>query len=340
MKKVVKYLIIIFLGLILIALGGIAGLYLKLKSPAFNINENKIVFVENRNDYPGILSQLQSIGNLKDKVFFNFVAEQLKYPKYIKTGRYEITPKMSYLDAVQMLRRGSQTPVKLTFNNIRLKKDLAERIAQQLNFEADTLLYYLNDEASVSALGFDTTTIVAMFIPNTYEIYWTISAPQFLEKMKKEYERFWTPERMKKAEKIRLNQIQISALASIVEEETNLKKEYPIIAGLYLNRLKKGMLLQACPTAKYAVGDFTLKRILYEHLRTDSPYNTYKYAGLPPGPIRIPSTPVIDGVLNAAQHDYLYMCAKEDFSGSHYFSVTLSEHNRYAQLYQTALNQR
>jgi UPF0755 protein len=179
-----------------------------------------------------------------------------------------------------------------------------------------------------------------MFIPNTYEVYWNTPAEKLIERMKREYDVFWNNDRRRKAENIRLTPIEVSILASIVEEETAAPDEYPIVAGLYLNRLYKGMMLQADPTVKFAVGDFSLRRILNRHLEVDSPYNTYMYAGLPPGPIRIPSPKSIDAVLNHTVHNYLYMCAKEDFSGRHNFAVTLKEHNKNAEKYRAELNRR
>jgi UPF0755 protein len=262
----------------------------------------------------------------------------MKYPENMKTGRYEIRSGMSYLEVIRMLRNGQQTPIRLTFNNIRLKSDLVECIAQQVMFSQDDLLLLLNDPSTVASYGLDTTTILTLFIPNTYEIYWNISASKFLERMKKEYDRFWNPERIAKAQTLHLSPVEVSILASIVEEETAKQSEYPIVAGLYLNRLKKGMLLQADPTVKFAVGDVTLRWILYRHLEIDSPYNTYMYSGLPPGPIRIPSIQGIDSVLNYVEHDYLYMCAKGDSSGTHNYAATLAEHNRNVQHYRKAMN--
>jgi UPF0755 protein len=262
----------------------------------------------------------------------------MNYPDHVKAGKYAITPKTTYLEAVRMLRSGHQTPVKLTFNNIRLKKDFAERIGNQLIFDSEDLVDRLNDPDIAASFGLDTTTILTLFIPNTYEIYWNTPVDKFLERMKKEYDRFWTKERLAKTEEMHLSPTEVSILASIVEEETAAKQEYPVVAGLYMNRLKKGMLLQADPTVKFAVGDVTLRRILNAHLQVESPYNTYKNQGLPPGPIRIPSINGIDGVLNYRNHSYIYMCAKEDFSGTHNFAVTLDEHNRNAQKYREALN--
>jgi UPF0755 protein len=262
----------------------------------------------------------------------------MNYPENIKSGKYKIDPAMNYLKLIRMLRNGNQIPVNLTFNNIRLRKDFTEKISGQMMFDSSTLLERLTDSVETASLGFTPETVLTMFIPNTYEIYWNTSAGKFLERMKKEYDRFWTRERREKAENIHLSPVEVSILASIVEEETAQKAEFPVIAGLYLNRLRKGMRLQADPTVKFAVGDVTLKRILNEHLLADSPYNTYIYSGLPPGPIRLPSIAAIDAVLNYREHSYLYMCAKEDFSGEHNFAVTLSEHNRNANRYKDALN--
>lgn len=204
--------------------------------------------------------------------------------------------------------------------------------------DSATVASALTDSLTCARLGYTPQTIACLFIPNTYEVYWDMTLDQFLARMTKEKDRFWNDERRQKAKDIGLTPEEVVTLASIVDEETAKNDEKPIIAGLYMNRLKRGMLLQADPTVKYAVGDFTLQRILYRHLEVDSPYNTYKYAGLPPGPLRIPSIRAIDGVLNYTHHNYLYMCAKEDLSGRHNFARTLAEHSRNAQRYQSALN--
>ena len=333
-------IVIISILLVLIVLGVITAFitYNKLNSSAFDISEDRYIYIDDKKNYQEVVYQLKENAHLEDSYLFMKVAEFMKYPKSIKSGKYKITPGMSYLEAIRMLRNGDQDPVKLTFNNIRLKKDFAERVGEQFLFSKSELYSKINDPQVVATYGFDTLTIATMFIPNTYEVYWNISADQFLDRMKKEYDRFWTQERTTKADKINLSPLEVSILASIVEEETAAQSEYPIVAGLYLNRLKKGILLQADPTVKFAVGDVTLRRILFKHLQVDSPYNTYKYLGLPPGPIRIPSIKAIDGVLNPKDHSYLYMCAKEDFSGTHNFAVTLKEHTRNAQRYQAALN--
>lgn len=340
MKKS-KKIIFSIIGIILVV-GIIAGgiLYKKIYSPFFNVKETVYVYIDEKKDYDNLLLQLQTVGKIKDIDLFKSLASAMKYPEKIKTGRYAIKPDMNCKVFLQTLINGIQAPCKITFNNIRLKEDFAGRIGSQFMFGEGELLRALNDDTIAGKYGFTTETFLCMFIPNTYEMYWNISEEKFLERMKKEYDRFWTEERLAKAAEIPLTPIQVSILASIVEEETAAKSEYPIVAGLYINRLKKGMLLQADPTVKYAVGDFAIRRVLFAHLETESPYNTYKYAGLPPGPIRIPSINGVDGVLNYSKHNYIYMCAKEDFSGKHNFATTMAEHNRNAERYRAALNAR
>ena len=198
----------------------------------------------------------------------------------------------------------------------------------------------LTDTAYIHSIGYTKETLPALFIPNTYEVYWDMSAKDFIQRMEKENKAFWNTDRMEKAKAIGLSPIEVATLASIVEEETANNEEKPMVAGLYINRLKRGMLLQADPTIKFSLQDFGLKRILYKHLEVKSPYNTYKNAGLPPGPIRIPSIRGLESVLNHAKHNYLYMCAKEDFSGTHNFAVTSAQHAANARKYQQALNRR
>ena len=324
---------------LLLIVGIISGLvYKKYFSPFFEISRTVYVYINENKDYNDLLSQLESVAHIKDVNAFDRLAKAAKYQERMRTGRYAITPDITCKQLLQKLKNGNQAPCRVTFNNIRLKEDLAKRIGQQLMFDEGTLYSQLNDSSACTALGFDINTILCLFIPDTYEMYWNIPAEKFLNKMKSEYNKFWTPERLEKAQEIPLTPVQVSALASIVEEETAASSEFPIIAGLYINRLKRNMLLQADPTVKYAIGDFSLKRVLNIHLEYDSPYNTYKYAGLPPGPIRIPSIRGIDAVLNHEKHDYIFMCAKEDFSGKHNFATTLMEHNKNAAKYQAALN--
>lgn len=258
----------------------------------------------------------------------------------VRTGYYSLDKDCSTVSAYMKLRHGMQTPVKLVFNNVRTTSQLAARISDQLMLDSATVAAALNDTAVCSRYGYNPQTVIAMFIPNTYEVYWDISIDKLLKRMDREHKAFWNESRLSKAREIGLTPLEVSVLASIVEEETAVNDEKLVVAGLYINRLKRGMPLQADPTVKFAVGDFTLRRILNKHLEVDSPYNTYKHAGLPPGPIRMASIAGLNSVLNYSRHNYLYMCAKEDFSGRHNFASTLSQHNANARRYQNALNRR
>lgn len=276
-----------------------------------------------------------------DKLSFRFLAKLMDYDKLIKAGHYELKNGATNYQLIADLRAGRQSPVRLTFTNIRVKKDLTKKLSQDLSATQAQLDSLMADEAYVKSLGFDTTTIMTMFIPNTYELYWNTSATELMKRMKKEYDAFWTDQRRRKAEALGLSRDKVATLASIVQAEQNqYADERPRIAGVYLNRLRIGMPLQADPTVVYAVGDFGIRRVLNVHLQTDSPYNTYKYKGLPPGPINLPSINSIDAVLNPEDHDYIYFCAKEDFSGYHSFARTETEHIRNARRYQAALTAR
>lgn len=256
-------------------------------------------------------------------------------PGFYRVGKRESLYRFAY-----NLKHGRETAVPFVFNNLRTKEQFARRTADQLLVDSALLASKLNDPAFCATFGFTPETIPALLIPNTYEFYWKTSPEQLMERMKWEYDRFWNEERLAKAKSIGLTPIEVATLASIVEEESAQRKERPRIAGLYLNRLRIGMPLQADPTVKFAVGDFSLRRILRGHLDTDSPYNTYKNKGLPPGPIRIPSIQAVDAVLGREKSNFLYMCAKEDFSGSHNFATTFEEHQRNAARYRRALDQR
>lgn len=334
--------VIIAVAVFLIVLAGGAGLwmYRMAWAPNFGAKETTYIYIDGEKDFEALCRQLADSALCTRISSFKQLARLMHYPDNMKTGRYAVSPGMSNRQLVDNLRRGHQAAVRLTFNNIRTKEDLAERLGSQLMLRREEILPLLDDSTLCASLGFTAETIGAMFIPNTYEVYWNIPAEKLLKRMKREYDSFWTDARRDKAAAEGLTPIEVSVLASIVEEETAVADEYPVIAGLYLNRLHRGMPLQADPTVKFAVGDITLQRILLEHLEVDSPYNTYKHAGLPPGPLRIPSVRGIDGVLNPMKHHYLYMCAKEDFSGRHNFAVTLAEHNRNASRYRAELDRR
>ena len=228
----------------------------------------------------------------------------------------------------------------LTVGSVRTLDRMARNVARQLMIDSTEVARLMADTAYIRSIGYSKETLPALFIPNTYEVYWNLSAEELMQRMVKENKAFWNDKRMNQAKAIGLTPIEVATLASIVEEETANQNEKPMVAGLYINRLQRGMLLQADPTVKFSLQEFGLKRILYKHLEVDSPYNTYKYAGLPPGPIRVPSYQGLESVLNYTKHNYLYMCAKEDFSGTHNFAVTSAQHAANARRYQQALNRK
>ncbi|HBT85333.1 MAG: endolytic transglycosylase MltG [Fermentimonas sp.] len=306
----------------------------------FDLTETAYIYIDEEKDYNYVVNQLQEKTQLPNEKIFHLLADRMNYPNRIKTGRYAIVDGMTMPDVIRLLRSGVQAPVNLTFNNIRTKENLAGRFSDQLMADSLSIINVLNDTAVAASYGFNNQTFGAMFIPNTYEVYWDTSVENLISRMKREYDAFWNEQRKSKAEKLGLTPMKVSILASIVEEEATYTDEYSTVAGLYLNRLEKGMRLEADPTVKYAVGDPTLRRILFKHLEVESPYNTYKNDGLPPGPIRIPSIKGIDAVLNPTEHNYLFMCAKDDLSGRHNFAVTHAEHARNARAYQRALNER
>ena len=279
-----------------------------------------------------------SVAEVKTMVGFEPLMKYYKYDTRVKPGNYAIRPGDSMRDICLRLLSGNQTPVKLVVPSVRTLDRLAGAFGRQLMVDSAAVMTVLTDRHLVDSLGYTPETFLCLFVPNTYEVYWTISPEQLVDRMLKEYKRFWNSTRLAQAKAQGLTPNEVMTLASIVDEETAKDDEKAMVAGLYLNRLKRGILLQADPTVKFALGQFDLRRILYVHLQVDSPYNTYKYAGLPPGPIRVPSMAAIESVLNPVKHNYLYMCAKEDFSGYHNFASTLAQHTANARRYQHALN--
>ena len=272
-----------------------------------------------------------------DLVSFSFLAKVMGYTDNIKPGRYIIRKGMTNIEVVRMLRAGDQVPVNITFNNVRLPGELAEKITKNLSitppeFEAALVAFTMSNSD-----GFTKDNVLSMFIPNTYQVYYNVKPDALVERMHGEYNNFWNEERRAKAKAIGFTPLEVSVLASIVQAESVRADEAPVIAGLYINRLKKGIPLQADPTLVFAVGDFSLKRVLNVHKEIDSPYNTYRNAGLPPGPINLPEIRTLDAVLNYTPSDYIYMCAKEDFSGRHNFTSSHQEHINNAIRYQRAL---
>ncbi len=334
-----KYLVI-FLLLFSILLSSFAFYgYQILYSPNILVEkESRYLVVEQDETFKSLQNKLYDNHYVNDLVSFSFLARLMDYDKSIKPGRYALDKNMTNLEAIRLLRAGKQEPVNITFNNVRLISDLPEKITANIMLtpaQFDAALIKFIDE---NDYGFDEQNIIGMFIPNTYEVYYNITAEGLIERMYNEYKRFWNDERLAKAKAMGLTPLEVSTLASIVQAESIKKEESPIIAGLYYNRLEKGIALQADPTLVFAAGDFTIKRVLNEHKEIDSPYNTYKYAGLPPGPINMPTIHSLNSVLDYEDHNYLYMCAKEDFSGYHNFASTLRQHLNNAKRYQRQLS--
>ena len=298
------------------------------------------LFIPTGSDYDQVKALIKDANCIVNEKSFNWVAQKKDYPNNIHPGHYVLKNGMNNNQLVNMLRGGLQTPVKVTFNNIRDVDQLAGRIATQIEADSAAISQRLHNQEYINQLGFNSRTIPALFLPDTYEFYWNTDAEGFVNRMFQEYNKFWNEERKQQAQTKGLTPIQVSTLASIVNKETNMSDEMPRVAGVYLNRLKSNWLLQADPTLIFAWNDYTIKRVLDRHKEIESPYNTYKYPGLPPGPICIPSIAAVKSVLNAEDHHYYFFCAKEDFSGYHNFAKTLSEHNNNAARYQQALNQR
>lgn len=298
------------------------------------------VYIPTGATFSEVVGLLELSGVVKNIENFKWLAEKKRYSTNVKAGHYVLKNGMTNNELVNLLRGGFQTPVRLTFSNVRTKQQLAGIVSKVIEADSASIVGILNDNDKLSDFGFDTATIYSMIIPNTYEMWWNSDAYDFLKRMNREYNNFWNEKRKEKAQKAGLSPVEVSTLASIVDEETVREDEKPRVAGLYINRLNRNMRLQADPTIKFVLGDFTINRVLSKDLKIDSPYNTYLYAGLPPGPIRFPSVKGIEAVLNFEKHDYLYMCAKDDFSGYHNFSKTLRQHNIYAARYRNALRQR
>jgi len=302
-------------------------------------NQTFFLFIPTTATYQDVVDSLDKHDILVSTFSFNWLAEKKEYPALVKPGRYTVENAMSNLRLVNMLRAGEQSPVKITFNNIRTVDQLAGVISKQIEADSATISTLLHDQSYLAKYGLDMYTAPSLFIPNTYEFYWNTSAEQFLERMYAEYQKFWDAPRRERLIHTGLNIPEVVTLASIVEKETNKNDEKARIAGVYMNRLNKGWPLQADPTLVFATGDFSATRVLNEHKKVDSPYNTYKFKGLPPGPICIPSIASVDAVLNYEKHDYMYFVARSDLSGYHVFSKTLMEHNKHARNYRKAVTE-
>jgi len=302
--------------------------------------ETLYVYVDSDDTADSVFSKLQPIASQHALAGLSTMLRHGDYDNKVRTGRYAIDPGMRIFQVYRRLKNGQQTPMMLTVPESRTMDRLAAALSRKLMVDSTAIAQVLCDSIYCSRLGYNISTIAAMFVPNTYEVYWDLSVDQLLARMKKEHDVFWNKGRLAKAQALGLTPDEVCTLASIIDEETANNDEKPMIAGMYLNRLKEGMPLQADPTVKFALADFSIRRIYRNMLTTDSPYNTYKNEGLPPGPIKIASVKGIDAVLNRVQHDYLYMCAKEDFSGTHNFARTYNEHLANAARYARALNER
>lgn len=301
--------------------------------------EDALIAIPSGSTFKNVQTLLYDGGYVRDPVSFGFLAKLKNYDKLVKPGLYALDAEMSNSNAINLLRSGQQTPINITFNNVRLLSELPEKITANLEITAEDFTKALNDSTVMASFDFDTANYLNMFIPNTYQVYWTIKPQELLERMNSEYTIFWNKERLAKADNLELTAREVSTLASIVQSETAKIEEARRISGLYINRLERGIPLQADPTLIFAAQDFTIKRVLNKHREIESPYNTYKYTGLPPGPIRMAGGHYIDAVLDFEEHKYIYMCAKSDFSGYHEFATNLTAHMRNARKYQRALNE-
>lgn len=295
------------------------------------------IFVDNSTTYHSLAEKCkQTVPSPLKQWAFDIYAAHLNLSERLKSGHYTIKEDMSIVEMVRMFVLGEQTPVKLVIGEARTLPQLAGKISKQIMADSAAIISVMYDKAEREAVGYKRDSLIAMFIPNTYQVYWNITPKQLLARMKRESDAFWSS-REQGLKNCNMTQYQALTLASIVYEETKNKGEMPKIAGVYINRLRKRMPLQACPTVKYAMGDFALTRILHKHLKYDSPFNTYRNAGLPPAPICIPSIAAIDAVLNYQKSDYLYFCARPEFDGTHNFAKTLREHNDNSKRYNEAL---
>lgn len=339
MKKITK--IILISAALILAVGAVVAFsaYKKIYAKNVFLKDKKYLYISASSSYEQVLDSLCQNFDVKDRQMLELVAKLKGYPGKVKPGRYKLSDGMSNNELVNMLRAGNQEPVNVTFNNIRTIRQLCSRISKQLDIDSSYLFDLLQNDEYLQQYGFNKATVSALFIPDTYQFYWNTSAEKFVDKMHGYYKSFWNSERLDKAKQIGMTPLQVSILASIVQmEQAQHREEQPIIAGLYINRLKIGMPLQSCPTLIFAIGDFSIRRVTSKMLDYESPYNTYKYTGMPPSPICFPEEGALKAVLNYEKSNYLYMCAKADFSGYHHFSSDYSDQQRYAREFQKQLD--
>lgn len=332
--------IIALVVIIIIALAG-TGIFYYLRFFGPNVTDKQeYLYIHTGAKYEAVYDTIRERGIVSDTTTFNWAAHNMKYVNRVKPGRYRLKKGMSNRQLVRMLQLGEQEPVNLSFHNLRLKEQFAGFVGHKLEPDSTAILRLLDSTSFLQNYGFTPENVFTMFLPDTYTIYWNSSPKSFFLHIYTVYEKFWTPERKQKAQEMGLNPIQVSILASIVDAEALHDDEMPTIAGLYLNRLHKGMKLESDPTVIFATHDFTIHRVLNKYLSINSPYNTYQRTGLPPGPIMMPSVNAVKAVLNYKKSDYIYMCAKEDFSGYHNFTDNMAQHKINAHKFQQALDAR
>lgn len=305
------------------------------------LNQDVVIYIDKADSYDSVKTKLTPY--LVHESLFNTIADLKRYPSLIKTGKYTLSEDLSIISLINKLRIGDQDAVSVKFNNQESLESLAVRLADQIALDSTSIIQAMQDEVFLQKNGFSKETALAMYIPNTYEVYWNISAKDLIGRFLAEYKRFWNDTRLSLAKKQNLSAIEVSTLASIVQKESSYNPERPIIAGLYLNRINRGIPLQSDPTVIYVLHqkygkDFEVRRVLTKDTYIQSPYNTYQNRGLPPGPICMPDINAIDAVLNPQKHNYIYMCASVDQPGQHEFARTLKAHNANARKYQNWIN--
>jgi UPF0755 protein len=334
-----KFLIV--LAIIFVISIGLTGFnyYLKYFSPNVT-GKQTYLYIHTGAKFSDVYNTIREGGIVKDTNSFYWSAKQMNYINRVKPGRYHLHAGAGNRQLINMLASGSQEPVTLAFHNLRLKEQFAGYVAKKIEPDSAAIIHLLDSAGFVEKYGFTTDDVYTVFLPDSYQLYWNTSPEKFFKRMYTNYQKFWNPGRKQKAAAINLNPIQVSILASIVDAEALHDDEMPTIAGLYLNRLTKGMKLASDPTVIYAENDFTIKRVLTKYLSINSPYNTYLHTGLPPGPIMMPSVNAVNSVLNYKKNDYIYMCAKADFSGYHAFATNEADHLVNARKFHEALNNR
>ena len=332
---------LIALGILFVLLLAFTGFNYYFKYYGPNVTDNQdYLYIKTGSGFADVLKTVEQKGIVKDTTTFMQVAYSEKYENRVKPGKYRLHKGMGNKKLIRMLALGEQEPVKIAFQNVRLKETFAGMVGKKLEADSASIIHLLDSTAYLKPFGFTPDDVYVMFMPNSYKMYWNGSAEKFFARMNDEYQKFWTPERKDQAKAAGLTPVQVSILASIVDAEALHDNEMPAIAGLYLNRLNRGMKLEADPTVIFALKDFTIKRVLNKYLVFNSPYNTYLNTGLPPGPIMMPSVSAVKAVLNYKKHNYIYMCAKDDFSGYHNYATNMADHLVNAHKFQEALNQR